>query len=162
MSARHRKICSASLGAAILTIALPFCVSAMDNHVVQSPDTLKWGPAPPALPKGSEIAVLSGDPGKEGMPFVIRARMPAGYRIAPHTHPTDEHVTVISGTFNIGMGEKFDEAKSAAVKAGGFAVAQKGMAHYAWFSEPTVIQVHGVGPFGITYVNPADDPRKSN
>jgi hypothetical protein len=75
-------------------------------------------------------------------------------------HPNDENVTVISGTFNIAMGDKFDDAKGPALKAGGFAIAPKGMAHYAWFPEETIIQIHGLGPSGITYVNPADDPRK--
>ena len=88
--------------------------------------------------------------------------MPAGFKVPPHTHPADENVTVISGTFNIAMGDKFDESKGTTLKAGGFFKAPRGMVHYAWFTESTVIQVHGVGPTGFTYVNPADDPRKSN
>jgi Domain of unknown function (DUF4437) len=142
-------------------VLLPFSTVAADDHVTAAPDSLKWGPAPPAFPKGAEIAVIAGDPGKEG-PFVFRIRVPGGYKVPPHTHPADENVTVISGTFHIGMGDKFDDSKGTALKTGGFAKAPKGMAHYAWFSEPTIVQVHGVGPTGITYVNPADDPRKSN
>ena len=140
---------------------LPLSVLAADEHVAASPDTLKWAPAPPAFPKGAEIAVIAGDSAKEG-PFVFRIRVPAGYKVPPHSHPADENVTVISGAFNIGMGETYDEAKGTALKAGGFAKAPKGMAHYAWFTEPSIIQVHGVGPTGLNYVNPADDPRKSN
>jgi quercetin dioxygenase-like cupin family protein len=139
----------------------PLWAIAADDHVAASTDSLKWSPAPPAFPKGAEIAVITGDPGKEG-PFVFRLRVPAGYKVPPHTHPADENVTVISGTFRIGMGEKFDEATGTALKAGGFAKAPKGMAHYAWFTEPTVVQVHGVGPTAISYINPADDPRKGN
>ena len=133
---------------------------AADEHVMAAPDSLKWGPGPAALPKGAELAVISGDPGKEG-PFVARIRVPAGYRVPPHTHPADENLTVISGTLNIAMGDKFDESKGTALKAGGFFKSPSGMAHYAWFTEPTVFQVHGVGPWGVIYVNPADDPRDS-
>ena len=140
---------------------LPLSALAADEHIAASPDSLKWGPVPPAFPKGAEVAVIAGDPGKDG-PYVIRLRVPAGYKVPPHTHPVDENVTVISGTFHIGMGEKLDEAKGTALTAGGFARVLPGMAHYAWFTEPTIVQVHGVGPTGITYVNPADDPRKSN
>jgi quercetin dioxygenase-like cupin family protein len=139
---------------------MPLPVAAADEHmVVVSPDGLKWGAAPPAFPKGAQLAVVSGDPSKEGL-YVIRLKLPAGYKVPAHTHPNDENVTVISGTFNIAMGDKFDDAKGPALKAGGFAIAPKGMAHYAWFPEETIIQIHGLGPSGITYVNPADDPRK--
>lgn len=129
------------------------------DHVTASPDSLKWGPVPPVFPSGGEIAVVAGDPGK-AEPFVIRFKAPAGYKVAPHTHPIDENVTVISGTFHVGMGEKFDESKAAALPAGGFAKLPPGMAHYVWFTEPTILQLHGIGPFSIAYVNPADDPSK--
>src|SRR5262249_333069 len=131
------------------------------EHVALSADQLSWGPAPPALPKGAQIAVLTGDPSKEGL-YVVRLKVPAGYKVPAHVHPNDENVTVISGTFNIGMGEKLDESKGQALKTGGFAKISKGMQHYAWFTEDSVIQLHGMGPQGLTYVNPADDPRKSN
>jgi hypothetical protein len=144
-----------------LLALLPAPGVAADDHPVVSPDQLKWGPAPPAFPKGAEFAVVSGDPSKEG-PYVVRLKAPAGYKVPAHTHPNDENVTVISGTFNIGMGDKLDETKGNALKAGGFAKASKGMQHYAWFPEETIIQNHGIGPSGITYVNPADDPRESN
>ncbi|HTV37666.1 MAG TPA: cupin domain-containing protein [Xanthobacteraceae bacterium] len=146
---------------ALALMMLPLSTFAADEPLVAGPDSLTWGPGPAVLPKGAELAVIAGDPGKEG-PFVFRIRVPAGYMVQPHTHPVDENVTVISGTFNIAMGDKFDQSKGTAVKAGGFLKNPSGMAHYAWFTEPTVFQVHGVGPWGVSYVNPADDPRKSN
>jgi quercetin dioxygenase-like cupin family protein len=140
---------------------LPLPAMAADEHIAVSPDSLKWGAAPPAFPKGAQIAVLSGDPSKEGL-YVVRLKAPAGYKVPAHVHPNDENVTVISGTFNIGMGDKLDEKQGDALKSGGFVRAPKGMQHYAWFTEDTIIQLHGMGPQGIVYVNPADDPRKSN
>jgi quercetin dioxygenase-like cupin family protein len=145
----------------LVAIIQPMAVNAADEHVVAQADTMKWGPAPPALPKGAQMAVIAGDPGKE-VPYVLRVKVPAGYKVPAHTHPSDENVTVISGNFHIGMGAKLDETKGDSLKAGGFTIAPKGMQHYAWFTEETVIQIHGVGPFAITYVNPADDPRKGN
>jgi quercetin dioxygenase-like cupin family protein len=149
------------IGGLFLIGVLPLPATAADEHVVVSPDNLKWGAAPPAFPKGAQIAVLSGDPSMEGL-YVVRLKLPAGYKVPPHTHPNDENITVISGTFNIGMGDKLDEKKGDALKAGGFARAPKGMQHYAWFTEDTIVQLHGMGPQSIIYVNPADDPRKSN
>src|SRR5262245_47178823 len=142
---------------ALLLAAVPAAALAMDQIAVQ-PSTLKWGPAPPGLPPGATFSVLAGDPGKDA-PYVVRAKLPAGYKIAPHTHPTDENVTVLSGNFHIAMGDKFDPKKGETVRAGGFFNAQKGMQHYGWTTTPTIIQIHGMGPFAINYVNPADDPR---
>ena len=132
------------------------------EHTI-APGDLKWGPASPALPPGAQVAVLAGDPTKEGI-YVIRLKVPAGYKVPAHTHPQDEHVTVISGTLNFGLGAKLDETKAQALKAGGYAHAAQGMQHFAFMTEDTIIQVHGLGPQGITYVDPADDPRtkKSN
>jgi quercetin dioxygenase-like cupin family protein len=134
---------------------------AADDHIAVSADQLKWGPAPPAFPKGAQFAVVAGDPTKEGL-YVFRLKAPAGYKVPPHMHPNDENITVISGTFNIGTGNTLDEKNGKALKAGGFLHMPKGMQHFAWFTEETIIQLHGLGPQGITYVNPADDPRKSN
>jgi anti-sigma factor ChrR (cupin superfamily) len=120
---------------------------------------LKWGVAPNVLPAGAQIAVVSGDPSKDGL-YVVRLKMPAGYKIPAHNHPTTEYVTVLSGTFNIGMGDKLDPQKGIALRPGGFAEAAAKMNHYAWASDETVVQVHGQGPFSITYVDPADDPSK--
>ena len=146
--------------AALLLAALPAAALAADDHMAVQPSALKWGPPPPGMPAGAQVAVVSGNPGSDG-PYVVRARLPAGYKIPPHTHPTDENVTVLSGNFHIGMGDKFDARKVETVRAGGFFNAQKGMQHYGWTTSPTVIQVHGMGPFTINYVNPADDPRNN-
>jgi len=143
---------------ALLLAAAPLAAAAMD--VTADPSAIKWGPGPAALPPGAQFAVISGDPGANG-PYVIRARLPAGYTVPPHTHLTDENVTVISGTFRFAMGATLDKSKGDAVKAGGFFRAEQGMQHYAWADEPAEIQVHGIGPFTITYVNPADDPRNA-
>src|SRR5262245_11313281 len=152
---------TALMAAVVIVGLMPTAVLAADEHVALSADQLQWNPAPPALPKGAQIAVVTGDPSKEGL-YVIRLKVPAGYKVPAHVHPNDENVTVISGTFNIGMGDKLDESKGHAVKAGGFAKAPKGTQHFAFFTEDSVIQIHGLGPQSITYVNPADDPRKSN
>jgi quercetin dioxygenase-like cupin family protein len=119
---------------------------------------MKWGPAPPGLPKGAKLAVLSGDPGKEGM-FTMRLRFPAGYAIAPHHHPADELVTVIDGKLALGMGDTVNKAKMAMLTPGGYAVAPAKMSHYASTKGGATIQITAHGPFAITYVNPKDDPR---
>jgi len=129
------------------------------DHVVVTPDKIKWGPAPPSLQKGAEAAVLVGDPTKKGA-YAIRVKMPDGYKVMPHWHPTDENVTVIQGTFNIGRGEKFDQSATQEMPAGSYMRMPKGMRHFAWAKGEVIVQVHGEGPFEINYVNPADDPRK--
>jgi quercetin dioxygenase-like cupin family protein len=121
-------------------------------------DKIKWQEGPPSLPKGAMIAVLEGDPTKEGA-FVFRVKLPDGYRIPPHTHPKTERVTVLSGTFNIGMGEKFDEMAGKAMPAGTYGHWATGMKHFVWAKGETVLQFHGMGPWSIQYVNPGDDPR---
>jgi len=120
---------------------------------------IKWGPAPPVFEKGASMAVISGDPSKAG-PFVVRLKMPAGYKIAPHWHPTDENVTVISGTFSLGMGEKFDVKALKSLAAGGYGLMPAEMRHFAMAKTAATVQVHGTGPFALNYVNPADDPSK--
>jgi quercetin dioxygenase-like cupin family protein len=129
------------------------------DHVLLTPGDIKWGPVPPELPPGAQLAVLDGNPGKAGAPFTIRLKAPDGYRIPPHYHPTDESVTIIEGTLAVGMGDKFDEAAGHDLTAGSYARMPKGVRHYAWTKGETIVQVHGTGPFQITYVNPADDPR---
>jgi quercetin dioxygenase-like cupin family protein len=106
----------------------------------------------------AQIAVLEGDPSKEGA-FVFRVKVPDGYRIPPHTHPKTERVTIISGTFNIGMGEKFDEKTTKALPAGTYGYWEAGMKHFVWIKGETVVQFHGMGPWSIQYVDPKDDPR---
>jgi quercetin dioxygenase-like cupin family protein len=119
---------------------------------------LKWGAAPPGLPPGAQLAVLSGDPGAEGM-FTIRLKFPANYAVAPHHHPTEELVTVIDGHMSIGMGETMDKAKAATLGEAGYVALPANMNHYAFTGSGAVIQITSHGPFQITYVNPADDPR---
>jgi quercetin dioxygenase-like cupin family protein len=128
-------------------------------HVMITPDEVKWGPAPPSLPPGFEMAVLRGDPAKAGQQFAIRARFPDGYRIPPHWHPTDENVVVIQGTFLIGLGDKFDESAIREMPAGSFLLMPQRVRHFATTRGETIIQVYGVGPFAVNYVNVADDPR---
>jgi hypothetical protein len=130
-----------------------------EGHMVLTPADLKWGDPPPGLPAGAKLAVLEGDPTKKG-PYTIRLQSPDGYKVLPHTHPTPEKITVISGTFFLGTGSKFDEAAGKEMGAGSFAVMPAGMQHFAWVKGETVVQIHGTGPFQIVYVNPADDPRK--
>ncbi len=132
-----------------------------DSHEMTAlkPDEFKWGPAPSSLPPGAEAAVIQGDPGKKGL-FTIRLKAPAGYKVPVHSHSADEIVTVISGTFNLGMAEKLDPAKSVAYPAGSFVNIPKKHHHFAIFNEDTVIQIHGEGPFAVTYIDPTDDPRK--
>lgn len=133
---------------------------AQNMDAVDGPGSVKWGPAPPVFPKGAKIAVLSGDPSKDG-PYVVRLKMPANYKIPPHNHPTVEYVTVLSGKFHAGMGDKLNQVNGKTFAPGGFVSVPPGMNHYGWASEPTIVQVHGNGPFVINYVNPADDPSKA-
>lgn len=121
---------------------------------------LKWGDAPPVLPKGAKIAVLYGDPFKPG-PYVIRLKMPAGYKIAPHWHTQAENLTVISGAFSVGAGDSFDKAHAHPIHAGGFHYLPAKAHHFAYTTAPTVLQIHGEGPFDINYLNPDDDPQKA-
>jgi len=151
------------MGAGIGVLLLLMSGAAMSqDHGVQffNADSIQWGPAPPVLPKGAEAAVLSGDPGKAG-PFTIRLKVPAGYKFPAHNHPTAEAVTVISGDFNIGMGEKLDESKAEKLGAGSFVDLPANMNHFAFATSDTVVQISSTGPFAINYVNPADDPSKS-
>jgi len=119
----------------------------------------KWGPAPAVFPAGAKMAILSGDPSKRDL-FTVRLDMPAGYKIAPHYHPTDEHITVLSGNFLVGMGDKLESKGTTSLKAGGFATAPANAHHFGIARGHTIVQVHAIGPFQLTYVNPADDPSK--
>jgi len=123
-----------------------------------SPDQIKFGPVPPALPPGAQLAVLEGDPMGSSGDFTIRLKMPDGYRIAPHWHPKRENVTVVSGSFKVGMGDSFDVSKMGVFPAGSFAYLDPSMHHYGMAVGETVVQVHGAAPFQINYVNPSDDP----
>jgi len=139
-------------------IGFLLCTMAGASAQVNSTD-LKWGPAPPQFAKGAQMAVLAGDPSKPGE-FVVRMKMPAGYKVAAHHHPTDEYITVIRGDLSVGMGDKLDMTKGTSLKAGGFATTPANMNHYVWSKKGAVVQVNAQGPFAIIYVDPADDPTK--
>jgi hypothetical protein len=131
------------------------------THVLLTPTELKWGGTPPGLPPGARATVLEGDPSKAG-PFTLRAELPPNYKIMPHWHPAIEHVTVLSGELFMGMGEKYEPGSAKALGVGGFAVMPIKHVHYAFTkNQKTIIQLHGIGPWGITYINPADDPRNA-
>jgi quercetin dioxygenase-like cupin family protein len=133
----------------------------MDAHTIVSPQQIKWGPGPASIPPGAEAATLFGDPTKEGL-FALRLKLPKGYHIPPHTHPRPEVVTVISGTLRLGMGEAADQSKAQPLPAGSFFALSPGMAHYAFADEDTVLQLTSNGPWGLTYINPKDDPRQKS
>jgi len=120
---------------------------------------IKWGPAPPDIPKGAEMAVLHGDPSKKA-PFTLRLKMPAGFKIPPHWHTNDERLTILGGTLILHMGDTMD-APAHSLDAGGFHFLPAKMHHAAETKGETVVQVDGVGPFDIHYLNPADNPNKA-
>jgi quercetin dioxygenase-like cupin family protein len=124
------------------------------------PAGVQWVAAPPSLPPGAKMAVLDGDPGGSAL-FTIRLQFPDGYTVPPHFHPTDEHVTVISGTLGLGMGDVIDRSKMMTLRSGGYITAPAQGHHYAVARGSTVVQIHATGPFVITYVNPKDDPRRT-
>jgi hypothetical protein len=135
-------------------------LGAQPGHLLLTPTDLQWMDDPPMLMPGAKMAVMQGDPNKAG-PYVYRLKLPADYRVMPHRHPADEHLTVLSGTFYLAVGDTFDpERGRQGFPVGGFLVMPAGTAHFAWTKEETIVQIHGIGPSGITYVNPADDPRK--
>jgi hypothetical protein len=147
-------VCLLSAGAAVVSAG----DGANAGATLVNANEIKWGAAPTTLPAGAKLAVLNGDPGKPG-PFVMRLMMPAGYVIAPHGHTLAEQLTVISGTFYIGMGDKTDRAQAHALTAGGFHYLP-GTAHlFAFVKQATVVQVEGIGPFDINYLDPRDDPQ---
>jgi quercetin dioxygenase-like cupin family protein len=145
----------------ILALALldaPTLLAQSDAHIMARPDELKWSDVP-SLPAGAKLAVIEG-PLNEAVPFTFRLKFPANYQIPAHWHPATERVTVLSGTFNIGMGDKLDPTKTTALGAGSIVIMQPGTRHFAWTKEETLVQLNGTGPWTIHYVNPADDPRQ--
>ena len=150
------------VGSAVALIGVVSLASAQgtEGHRMLSPQEIKWTAAPPSIPAGAEAAVLYGDPSKDGM-FAMRLKFPKGYKIAPHTHPKPEVLTVISGTFRLGMGETADASKAQAFAPGSFIALSPGMAHFAGADEDnTVVQLNSTGPWTLNYINQADDPRK--
>jgi hypothetical protein len=156
-------LCSVIVAAAVLVFAAEQTTNpstTTTEHHVMKPSDLKWGEAPPGLPAGGKMAVLNGDPGQAG-PFTVRLKAPAGYKVMPHTHPTAERLTVISGSYRVGMGEKFEEPKMQEMGPGSYVVLPANMAHFAMGAKESVVQIDSEGPFQINYVNPTDDPRNA-
>lgn len=145
-------------GALCLASLASFAWAQATNHKMVMPNDLKWDDVP-SLPKGAKAAVIEG-PMNEAVPFTVRIKVPANYKIAPHWHPAVERVTVLSGAFHMGLGEKFDEKSMHKLPPGGVMIMQPKTPHYAMTKEATVIQLHGTGPWAVNYVNPDDDPRK--
>lgn len=146
------------LAMTILFSSISFAQHDNSTHQIITPDEMKWSAGPNSLPKGSEVAVLEGDPAKAGS-FTLRLKFPANYRIPPHWHPVTEHVTVLSGSLFMGMGDNFDEAKAKEMPAGSFGYMNPKVHHFAFTHDAAEIQLHGNGPWRITYINPQDDPR---
>ena len=144
--------------AVVLSVAALFAAQPSRAQNAFTPDQVKFGPAPPFLPPGAQLAVLEGDPIASTGNFTIRLKMPDGYKVAPHTHPHRENVTVLSGTLKVGMGDQFDAGKMMSFAPGSFAYLDPTMHHYAAASGETVIQIHGMSPVKFNYINPADDP----
>jgi hypothetical protein len=154
----QKRYLPALAGAVILVSAVTWAET--PGQIYMNSGDIKWGDAPPVFAKGAKMAVLIGDPGKEGN-FVARLSMPANYRIAPHWHSQDEDLTIVSGTFYLAEGDKMETAHAHAMKAGAFHHLPAKTHHYAYTKGPTVVQVNGKGPFDLTYVDPKDDPGKA-
>jgi anti-sigma factor ChrR (cupin superfamily) len=148
------KVCVALLGIAALTVAASSQdkKEAMEAHKIVHFGDLKWTP----IIKGCDIAPVAGDMNAEGTPFVLRIRCADGAKIPAHWHPTDENVTVLKGTFLVGMGETFDESKMQTMNVGNFVTVAKEMRHYAMSKGETIVQVHAMGPFKVNWVNPSE------
>jgi quercetin dioxygenase-like cupin family protein len=129
-------------------------------HAMHQLNNLNWRPAPTTFPPGAMFAMVQGNPSVAGEVFTVRLRFPDGYILPPHTHPTDEHVTVLRGTFGVGLGKVFSADSLTLLQTGDFIIAPKNMAHFASARGATEVQVHAIGPFRLTYVNAADDPTK--
>ena len=130
------------------------------NHVLLTPKELKWGPPPPVFQQNAKFTVLAGDPSQPGL-YAVRLKLPAGYKIMPHFHPTDEHITVMSGKFMVGMGDSIDTTQATVLMTGGQITAHANQHHYAVARGLTLVQVEAMGPFKLTYVDPKNDPRNA-
>jgi len=156
--------CTAALLAAALVPAglgaqTPAAPAPSSQVIVAHAPTLAWAPGPPSLPPGAEFVLLEGNPAA-AVPLTLRLKFPANYRVPPHWHSVIEHVTVLSGTLNVGMGEQATYTGGTALNAGSFAAMPAKMVHSAWAGpEGVTFQLHSVGPWSITYVKAADDPR---
>jgi quercetin dioxygenase-like cupin family protein len=159
MESVMKHIAPVALVLGFCAVAAPFAFGQHgDAHTMVLPSDLKWTDVP-SLPPGAKIAVIEG-PINQAVPFTIRLKFPKDYQIPAHSHPAIERVTVLSGTFHMGTGDKLDKAKTHALPPGAIAIMQIGTNHFAWTSDEVIVQLNGTGPWGIDYVNPADDPRK--
>lgn len=140
------------------TVLAPLALAEKSGVLIVTPSDLKWADTN-ALPAGAKVAIIEGKMDKKG-PITARLKLPADYKLPAHWHPGVERVTVLSGTFNYGMGDKLDPQMTKALGPGSVVVMPPKMNHFVWTKEETVIQLNIMGPWGITYVNPADDPRK--
>lgn len=158
-----KTLLSALIAGALVCGASGGVYAQTDSHVIASMNDAQWGPAPPLLPAGAQIAVLAGNP-MQAVPYTIRLKFPAHYAIPAHSHPTDENVVVVSGAVTFGMGDKLlpSDANNKTLDAGGFALMPAGMNHYAFTTQETTIVLYGQGPVEFKYVNPADDPRNAH
>ena len=157
-----KTIVSVTTAAAILAGALVSLEAQTKSHVISSVKDAQWGPAPPMLPPGAEIAVLAGNPMGTSA-YTVRLKFPANYAIPAHSHPTDENVVVVSGAVTFGMGDKLlkGAAGNKTLTPGGYALQPAGVNHFAYTSGETTIVLYGQGPVEFKYVNPADDPRNA-
>ena len=148
---------SLTCGFLVISSVQPLTVQAVE-HVMQTLLEVQWGDAPPMLPPGAKIAVLSGNPGADGL-YTVRLKFPANYKIPAHSHPKDEHVTVLKGTVFMGMANKLDAKGGKALPVGSFAITPASVNHYAYTEDEAIILLHGIGPVDFKYVDPSDDPR---
>src|SRR5262245_19006386 len=150
-----------SLSALATSLAPDHKQAAVGTWTLYVPSEVAWKPGPASLPPGAKMAVLEGDPAKEGF-FTMRLLMPDGYRVAPHWHPKVERLTIISGTVNLGTGDRFDAAATKALPAGTYSSMPPKMTHFAWMTGETILQLNSVGPWQVIYIDPADDPRNKH
>ena len=157
-----KSVFSTVLRSAVIVFSVLYAHSATaaGDHKVLTPDDVQWGPAPLSLPKGAEAAVIYGDPSREGQ-FAMRLKLPTGYHVSPHSHLNPEIVTVLSGVLLLGEGATADQGKTKPLPAGSFFAMPPGMQHFVYTDEETVLQINSIGPWGVTYVNAKDDPRKT-
>ncbi len=142
-----------------LGLTFPAGPALAQSHLVVPPNGIQWGPAPPVLPAGAQLAVLEGNPSEKGA-VTMRLKLPANYDLPAHWHSMTERVTVLSGTFHVGMGDRLDRHAGQTLQSGGFVSLPATMHHFAWTTAPTIVQINLEGPFDIFYVNPADNPQK--
>ena len=153
-----------SMGSMVVCLALLAPVAALADDTgatwnLQDPAKIEWKPAT-TLPPGAMMAVLDGDPTKEGF-FTMRLKMPDGYKVPPHWHSKQERVTVLQGVLNLAHGGDFDPKETKALAAGTYSSMPPKMTHFAFMTGETILHLSTIGPWTITYVHPEDDPRKT-